>query len=219
MPKQHRAIGTRAAIVRGAAEAFGRNGYGSTSLADVATAAGVTKGALYFHFDSKEAIALCVIDAQHQASIALGQRMLDGPLPALEAMVTMSLELAAQLRTDPVVAAGIRLTMESSVFSAPITGPYRDWMAVCEELLGRAIVEGDVADGTDVAAAAHFISPAFTGVQVVSEALTGREDLDRRVEEMWSLILPALVAPNRRERLLGLPARLRAACTVAASRS
>ncbi len=219
MPKQQRAIGTRAAILRGAAEAFRRNGYCSTSLADVATEAGVTKGALYFHFDSKEAIALAVIGAQHEASIALGHRMLDGSLPGLEAMVTMSLELAAQLRTDPVVAAGIRLTMESSVFSTPIVGPYRDWMAVCEELLGRGIAEGDVAGGTDVAAVAHFISPAFTGVQLVSEALTGREDLDRRVDEMWALILPALVAPDRRERLLGLPARVRAARAAAASRS
>ena len=219
MPKQQRAIGTRTAILRGAAEAFGRNGYGSTSLADVATEAGVTKGALYFHFDSKEAIALAVIGAQHEASIALGHRMLDGSLPGLEAIVTMSLELATQLCTDPVVAAGIRLTMESSVFSSPIVGPYRDWMAVCEELLGRGIAEGDVAVGTDVAAAAHFISPAFTGVQLVSEALTKREDLDRRVDEMWALILPALVAPDRRERLLGLPTRLRAARAAAASRS
>ncbi|MBG6056823.1 hypothetical protein RCH16_000010 [Cryobacterium sp. MP_M5] len=160
-----------------------------------------------------------MIGAQHEASIALGHRMLHGSLPGLEAMITMSLELAAQLRTDPVVAAGIRLTMESSVFSTPIVGPYRDWMAVCEELLARGIAEGDVAAGTDVAAAAHFISPAFTGVQLVSEALTGREDLDRRVDEMWALILPALVAPDRRERLIGLPARVRTARAAAASRA
>ena len=184
--------------------------YGSTSLAHVAEAAGVTKGALYFHFDSKEAIALAVIAAQHEASIALGHRMLEGTTPGLEALVAMSLELAAQLRTDPVVAAGIRLTMESSVFSAPIVDPYRDWMAVCAELLERAILEGDIVADTDVAAAAHFISPAFTGVQLVSDVLTGRADLDQRVEEMWALIIRALAAPERRSLLLGLPARLRA---------
>ncbi|MDJ0323964.1 ScbR family autoregulator-binding transcription factor [Cryobacterium sp. PH31-AA6] len=211
MSKQQRGIETRAAIVRGAAETFRRSGYGSTSLDDVSAAAGVTKGALYFHFDSKEAIALAVIAAQHEASIALGHRMLDASIPGLEALITMCFELAGQLRSNPVVAAGIRLTMESSLFSVPIDGPYRDWMTVCEELLGRAMVEGDVVDGTDVAAAAHFISPAFTGVQLVSEVLTGRDDLDQRVEEMWALILPALVAPDRRELLLGLPARMRSA--------
>ncbi len=211
MSKQQRGIETRAAIVRGAAEAFRRDGYGSTSLDDVSRSAGVTKGALYFHFDSKEAIALAVIEAQHEASIALGHRMLHGSVPGLEALINMCFELAGQLRSDPVVAAGIRLTMESSVFSVPIDGPYRDWMTVCEELLTRAVDEGDVAADTDVAAAAHFISPAFTGVQLVSEVLTGRADLDQRVEELWTLLLPGLVAPDRREQLVDLAVRVRAA--------
>ncbi len=43
-------------IVAAAAELFARNGFGATSLDDMATALGVTKGALYYHVKNKEEI-------------------------------------------------------------------------------------------------------------------------------------------------------------------
>ncbi len=43
-------------IVAAAATLFARNGFGATSLDDLATALGVTKGALYYHVKNKEEI-------------------------------------------------------------------------------------------------------------------------------------------------------------------
>lgn len=219
MARQQRAIGTRAAIIRGAAEAFRVHGYGSTTLAGLETAAGVTKGALYFHFASKEALALAVIETQHAASIALGERFLGGTRAGLEAAIMMSFEMAMSLRSDPVVSAGIRLTLEASNFSVPVAVPYTDWIAVCAQLLQRAIDEGEASAELNVEAAAHFISPAFTGVQTVSEVLTGRDDLYQRVAEMWTLLLPGLLSPtlsgDRRASLTALPDRLRQSCAAA----
>lgn len=43
-------------IVAAAAELFARNGFGATSLEDIATSLGVTKGALYYHVKNKEEI-------------------------------------------------------------------------------------------------------------------------------------------------------------------
>ncbi|TFC95956.1 MULTISPECIES: ScbR family autoregulator-binding transcription factor [Cryobacterium] len=213
MAQQQRAIGTRAAIIRGAAEAFREHGYGSTTLAGLEAAAGVTKGALYFHFASKEVLALAVIETQHEASIALGAKYLGGTRPGLEAAIMMTFEMAKSLREDPVVSAGIRLTLEASNFSVPVAAPYVDWIDVCRQLLRRAIDEGDAAADLNVSAAAHFISPAFTGVQTVSEVLTGRGDLYQRVEEMWTLLLPGLISDalpaERLASLVALPAHLR----------
>ena len=39
---------------------------------------------------------------------------------------------------------------------------------------------------------ARFIIPAFTGVQLVSEAFTERSDLIERVHEMWQVLLTAI---------------------------
>ena len=209
MSQQIRAIETRAAIIRGAAAAFEKRGYGSTSRAQVSSAAGVTKGALYFHFDSKEALAVAIIDAQHAASAAAGQKLLDDNYPGLHALVSMSYELARQLREDLVVSAGIRLTIEAVNFSTPVAGPYLDWMVACEEFLRRGIASGDINPDLDVRAAAHFCTAAFTGVQVVSDVLTKRADIDQRLTEMWAMLLPALVAPGRWDDLKGLPERIR----------
>ncbi|WFR71316.1 hypothetical protein P9209_19685 [Prescottella defluvii] len=39
---------------------------------------------------------------------------------------------------------------------------------------------------------ARFLSGSFTGVQLVSQVLAGREDLEQRIDEMWSLLLPSI---------------------------
>jgi AcrR family transcriptional regulator len=205
MTQQARAVETRAAIIRAAADVFGERGFGGASMADICAAARLTKGALYFHFASKDALALAVIDAQHERALALGDELLHSDQPGLQVLLRMAFQLGKQVREDPVSRAGIRLTLESSTLSVPVVTPYEDWMAALEVLLRRAILEGDVRDDVDVAAAAHFISPAFTGVQVVSGVLTGRADLVQRLIEMWSFVLPSLVVPARWERLSALP--------------
>jgi AcrR family transcriptional regulator len=52
----------RASILRAAARAFARSGFGDTSMTDVATEAGVTRVLVYRHFESKEALYLAVLD-------------------------------------------------------------------------------------------------------------------------------------------------------------
>jgi AcrR family transcriptional regulator len=208
MQQQVRAKETRAAIIRGAAAAFEQRGYGSTSLAQVSAAAGVTKGALYFHFDSKEALAVAIIEAQHTESVGAGRELLDNNVPGLRALVSMSYELARQLRDDLIVSAGVRLTIEAVNFSTPVSAPYLDWMIACEEFLRRGIADGDVVPTVDVRAAARFFTAAFTGVQVVSDVLTRRGDIDQRLTEMWALLLPGLVAPERWDELQDLPERI-----------
>lgn len=205
MTQQARAVETRAAIVRAAADVFRAAGYGGASLADICAASGLTKGALYFHFESKEALALAVIDAQHDRAIALGDELLHSDQPGLHVLLRMAFELGRQLREDPVSQAGIRLTMESSNLTTPVVRPYEEWIAACDVLLRRAILDGDVRADTDVPAAARFISPAFTGVQLVSDVLTGRADLVQRIVEMWLFVLPGLVVPEQWPRLRSLP--------------
>lgn len=204
MSQQVRAKETRAAIIHGAATAFEQRGYGSTSLAQVSAAAGVTKGALYFHFDSKEALAVAIIEAQHKASVDAARKLLIDHVPGLRALVLMTYELARQLRDDPTVSAGVRLTIEAANFQTPVSAPYLDWIVACEEFLNQGIIDGDVVPDLDVYAVAHFITSAFTGVQLVSDVLTRRGDIAQRLTQMWALLLPSLIAPDRRDALKDL---------------
>jgi AcrR family transcriptional regulator len=57
---------TRTALLREARGLFGEYGYVETSIDDVAAKAGVTKGALYHHFNGKEGLFRAVFEQVHR---------------------------------------------------------------------------------------------------------------------------------------------------------
>jgi AcrR family transcriptional regulator len=61
---------TRAALLEEATRLFGTRGYAGTSLEDVAAASQVTRGAVYHHFDGKQALFEAVLDGQETRAIA-----------------------------------------------------------------------------------------------------------------------------------------------------
>ena len=60
--QQPRAIATREKILFVSAEMFNANGYAGAGINEMLDSSGLSKGALYFHFESKEAIAQSLID-------------------------------------------------------------------------------------------------------------------------------------------------------------
>jgi len=58
MPQQPRAEETRTRILNAAQLCFSRYGYDAASVADICKEAGVTKGAFYYHFETKQALFL-----------------------------------------------------------------------------------------------------------------------------------------------------------------
>ncbi|GAA2047553.1 ScbR family autoregulator-binding transcription factor [Leifsonia soli] len=205
MVKQERAQVTRGTIVSGAAAVFGRRGYGLASIADIAAEAGVTKGALYFHFPSKDELARAVITEQHRRTMVAAAEVVEQGLPGLETVVRLSAVLAHQLLTDPVVQAGIRLTTDVSMFDPPVTEPYEDWLRTTEALFRQAAEEGDLRPDLDPGMLASVVVPAYTGVQLVSETVARRADLLERLRDLWTVLLPGIVPPGELERLRRLP--------------
>lgn len=51
-----KSVRTRARILDAAADVFSRQGYAGTRLSDIAVAAGIKQGSLYYYFDSKDAL-------------------------------------------------------------------------------------------------------------------------------------------------------------------
>jgi AcrR family transcriptional regulator len=83
----------RSDILDAARELFGTNGYTVTSIADLADALGVTKGALYYHFKSKEAILDALI-AEPAAEIAAIAKNAAGRTP--RELLTALIDLQAR---------------------------------------------------------------------------------------------------------------------------
>src|SRR6201988_2610666 len=62
MVRQARSEATRRKIMTSAVELFNEIGYPATGLGDIIERAEMTKGALYYHFDSKESLATASIE-------------------------------------------------------------------------------------------------------------------------------------------------------------
>jgi AcrR family transcriptional regulator len=201
MPFQERAVETRKAIVQGAAAVFGEVGYGPASLQMVAEKADVTRGALYFHYKSKELLALAVIDDQHARTRKSAADVISRGLGPVDTICSLCSDFALLLRTDPVVQAGIRLTLESSTSGQRIQSPYTDWMQTMERLTLQGQASGEISRRVDARAFGKYLVGSFTGVQLLSNVMTGREDLAERVDELASMIRLTLLPSKQHERM------------------
>src|SRR5262245_40107714 len=104
-PRQLRALRTREAVVAAAASVFDRQGFAATRLEEIALAADVTKGALYFHFPSKSAIAAAVIDQHHDQCAQLAVHSRNWELDGLSTVERFINELAINYQRDAVTRA------------------------------------------------------------------------------------------------------------------
>lgn len=184
-PVQERARRTRRAILVAAAEAFAEHGYLATTTSDIAARAGVTKGALAFHFPAKAGVAAAIVEECYEQWPAVVARALPRHERVVDVIGEVLARVAAQIREDPIVRATVRLQAERSLIAESVRAPYVEWIAAFTTLFGDAVERGEVRAGLDPAALARVTVGAFQGVQHVSGALAGHEDVAQRVAEWW----------------------------------
>lgn len=197
MPKQERAELTRATILDGAAHAFDTKGYLGASINDIINEAGVTKGALYFHFASKESLARAIIEEQ----FAVWEPLKGVDEPGVQTVIDLLHAMARNLQENVRVRASIRLVIEQGTFAQPDPGPYQTWIGVVRDCLAQAQARGEVRPELSVGDVARLIVGSWTGIQLSSEVLAGRADLRQRTTDLWGLLLPGLVPADQIPRL------------------
>ncbi|MDH6129521.1 ScbR family autoregulator-binding transcription factor [Kitasatospora sp. GP82] len=190
--RQSRAMRTRVHVLRCAAEVFAERGFGASSVKDVADRAQLTKGAVYFHFPSKELLATAVVEALYErwpVMLADVQQEELGPLGTAREMLDRT---AVAFRDDPIVQAGARLQIERDLIEAELPPPYSDWTALLTGLLEEARAAGELREGVDPGAAARTLVAGFFGMQHISDNLHRRADIMERWAEVRSLLFFAI---------------------------
>ncbi|MFJ6721476.1 MULTISPECIES: ScbR family autoregulator-binding transcription factor [unclassified Streptomyces] len=198
--KQDRAVRTRQAILEAAATVFEAYGYDTAKLSDIVNIAKVTKGALYFHFGSKEALAQAVIDAQNQER----PQALPQEYKAQE-FLDMGMVFCHQLRHDVLMRASARLTLDRAGPTLDKAAPYQAWIALHTEVLAEAKRRGELLPGVDPAVPSQLIVGAYAGLNTMSQTLG--LDMDRQVSELYSHVMPSVVVPAVAIRLDTAPGR------------
>ncbi|MEU0007137.1 ScbR family autoregulator-binding transcription factor [Streptomyces sp. NPDC006314] len=195
MVKQDRAVRTRRALVRAAAEVFAADGYAMASLSVISERAGVSSGALHFHFTSKDDLAK---EVETEAT-GSGQQLAEGCQStagsALQALVRTAFGLLLAAADDPVLRAGFKLSGDPSRKSDAELLNW--WRGVVRELVMEARDAGELAQGVSADDATTAIVAATVGFAVI--AMTEAEwPSAERLARFWSLVLPWLAAAPER---------------------
>lgn len=196
MAQQARAVETRRQIVISAANIFSRVGFDRARLNDIVAESGLTRGAIYFHFQSKDEIAAVVVDELASDSLMAVAKVAETGDYAMRQIGMLCREMGRLLSDSPVVRAGIRLVIElnSGEEEIPV---YLAWIAALEYLVTCGIEQGDVRENADPHNAAVFITEAFVGAHVLSYAVSGHEDLTSRIDSLADNLIWALMPPER----------------------
>ncbi|CAL9659491.1 ScbR family autoregulator-binding transcription factor [Streptomyces sp. enrichment culture] len=203
--KQERAARTRAALIRAAAETFAEYGFAGTTVSRIAERAGLTLGAMYFHFKSKEELARLIVTSQPELVVP--------PLDSqgLQHAVDLTLAWAYELLDNPVLRAGARLVMDQRLFIEPDMNSYRQWTDILRDDFEQARRRRELRADVDTEACARLIVSSCTGAQIHTQLETSHRELPARVEEMWRCLLPALAVPSAARKLVFGEERIRAA--------
>jgi AcrR family transcriptional regulator len=191
-------------LVRSAADLFDRNGFTGTTLADVSRSAGVTKGAFYFHFSSKDELGGAI---QGEACALLRTalyRATASRLPALQSVVDLTHELAGWLEREPLVRASFRTARECGHRGKPFLDFYTDWQAALESLLREAERRGELATEVDLEHALTLVLATSAGLEMLWWAKIRQGSMVDSLTGLWAMVLPGIATP-------GLGRRLRAA--------
>ncbi|MFD4301768.1 ScbR family autoregulator-binding transcription factor [Streptomyces albidoflavus] len=204
---QERARATRRSLLEAAALLFAEQGYAGTSVNDISARSGRTSGAVYFHYASKEGLALAVVQHRFATWPGLAARYTDRAEPPLEKLVALSFDIAHALAEDPLARAGARLWAERDTIDAPLPDPFALWTTATTRLLAQARTAGHLTPHIRPAPTARSLVRAFFGLCTLTEALEGPTAVTARLTDWWLLTLGSL---QQRPDAAGVLGRVRA---------
>ncbi len=191
-----RADTTRQQILRAAAGQFARLPYHQVGLDEVLAEAELTKGAMYFHFRSKHALALAIIEDQITRSDHAISDLLARKLSGLETLIDFSYQLALRDIGEDISRSALHLVESIGRIEGLQAKLHRNWINNLTVALQRGIAEGDVMQDCDPLDVGRLLASAYMGLRQTSN-LDEPERFLRDFQKMWLLVLPGFVHPDR----------------------
>lgn len=164
MAGQQRGEETRLRLLEVAQERFTEQGYDATGVAEICEGAGVSKGAFYHHFPSKQALFLALLDRwldkldgqltllraeapDARAGLAYMTEAIEPVFADASGQLSLFLEFLEQARRDPVI-------WEATI------APYRRYRAYFARLIAAGAQEGTLPATKPELASAVLVSCA-----------------------------------------------------------
>ena len=170
--------------------------YHQVGLDDVLAEAELTKGAMYFHFRSKHALALAIVEDQATQAKEAVAALLTRKFSGLETLIDFSYQIAVRDISEDIARAGFNLLESIGRIEGLQAKQLAGWIQTLAVIAGRAIAEGDILDECDpqdvgVCSCRHIWGCARPAIS------TSRSGFCSDLEKTWALVLPGIVRPDR----------------------
>ena len=191
-----RADTTRLQILRAASRQFAHKSYSLVSLDDILADAEVTKGAMYFHFRSKHALASAIIEYRFVVAQKAVDELLALRLSGLETLIDISYLVAVDDIGDESARAGLNLLESIGRADGLQASLLGDWVTAFASIAKRAVADGDIVGHVDPKGIARLLVSMYLGLRQTGD-MADPEGFLRDLEQMWALILPGIATPER----------------------
>jgi TetR/AcrR family transcriptional regulator, transcriptional repressor for nem operon len=187
---------TRDHILRAAAHQFAQRPYYAVGIDDILAEAQLTKGAMYFHFRSKHALALAIVDEQTERYAESVRNLLARKLSGLESLIDVSYLIAVGDITQDVTRASFNLLESVGRTEKLQERLLGGWIKLLGEIAQQGIAEGDIVDQGEPEDVGRLVVSIYVGMRQASR-------LDEPVQlltdfgKALSTVLRGIVQPDR----------------------
>ena len=186
---------SRDRLVRSALETLHRQGFNGSAVQDITSAAGLPKGSFYNYFESKEALALEVIDRYGTEQGALAAGLSDESLRPVERLRRYFAALAATLAEQHYERGCLlgnfstELADQSRVIRDRLRASFAAWSRQLETCIRDGQQAGEIAPELDPRVLAGFLLNSFEGAMLRMKVEKDGSPLDDFMTLIFSRVL------------------------------
>lgn len=179
---------------------FDANGYAGAGINEMLDSSGLSKGALYFHFESKEAIAQALIDQWRTFVDDLRHEVNSTETSALAQIVMLFREHAEAVSEDLRLRAGLKLSVEQGITGSG--GAYREWVDMVEALVATAIDRGELHDNDAAQRFSEASCTTFLGAITAPPLMNTSPSITVAIDDMLTGWLVGVLSAEDPQRAL-----------------
>ncbi len=182
-------------ILEAAAKVFARLGFERARVDDIAGEAGLSKGTLYWYFDSKDAIIIAIMDQMFTRELAHGRELLEADLPAKEKLLLLTRfaveDIEKMQPLMPILFEYWSLLLRREKVKQVLNKYYKSFLEVMVPVIEHGIDLGEFRQ-VDAATVSIAIGAVFEGPIVLWGAAPEVVDLGKHIQAGVRLVVEGI---------------------------
>lgn len=194
MMKTEKSKITKALIIEKAAPLFNIKGYAGTSMNDLLSETGLSKGCVYGHFQNKDDIALAAFEYNHQLVNEHFKERILARECAIERLLIYPqtyrnyLDYPFMVAGCPILNAAVEVDDTHPVLQERVAGALLFWKGALMKQIKRGIERGEIKAGTDPNEFAVIMISLIEGALMQAKLTQKTKDLNLAMDFLEKLI-------------------------------